>query len=235
MTAFAGFPEGGFAFFHQLAICQDREWFKAHKEAYEGLWQQPMAALFDELHVALRPAFPELKNTKPKVFRIYRDVRFSKNKAPFKTSVAAILPLFGGAAKPEGSTSLYCDFSDEPFVAAGRWMMDGPLVTRFRKAVALDKTGVPFARAVERVERAGFTIASHEALKRPPPGFDKDHPRLALLKLKGFALSFPKLDPALLADGRGLVARLKADVKQAAPLLRWVEALARTKRLPDLR
>lgn len=233
-TPFDGFPEGGLAFFDQLKICQDRAWFKAHKADYEALWQQPMVKLFDLLHQDLRRQFPELSKTQPKVLRIYRDVRFSKDKAPFKTSCTAILPLYAGAAMPEGATSLYCDFGIEPFVAAGRWMMDGPLLRRFRGFIAAEKTGAPFATAVARAQAVGFTIASHGALKRPPPGIAADHPRLALLKLKGFALTFPQLSRSLLADGPGLVRRLKADVKRAAPLLQWLEAMARGKSLPKL-
>jgi uncharacterized protein (TIGR02453 family) len=233
-TKFEGFPQGGFAFFHQLAICQDREWFKTHKADYEALWQQPMTALFDELHAGLKPLFPELAKTSPKVFRIYRDVRFSKNKAPFKTSIAGVLPLFGGAPRAEGATGFYCDFSDEPFVAAGRWQMETPLLTRFRKFIDEEKTGAPFAKAVKKLEAVGFGLSSMEALKRPPAGFQADHPRIELLKRKGFALTFPKLDPALLADGRGLVKLLKAQVKQASPLLHWLEAMARGKQLPKL-
>lgn len=232
--AFEGFPEGGFSFFHQLAICQDREWFKTHKADYEALWLTPMTALFDELHVSFRPLFPELKKTTPKVFRIYRDVRFSKDKAPFKTSIAAVLPLFAGAAAPEGATALYCDFSDKPFVALGRWQMDTPLLARFRKFVAADKTGVPFAKKTESLRKKGFSFAAHGSLKRPPPGFEATHPRIEWLKLKGFALTLPEVPPSLLADGRGLVKHLKTHVTQAAPVIQWIEAMARGKTLPKL-
>lgn len=221
-------------FFRQLAVLQDREWFKAHKADYEELWQQPMTELFDELHAKLQKAFPEAKQTKPKVFRIYRDVRFSKDKAPFKTECAAVLPLFPSPAGPEAATGFYCSFGETPFVAAGRWRMEGPLLARFRKTIAADKTGAPFAAAVKRLEQRGFTVATSEALKRPPPGFDKAHPRVELLKLKGFAFEFPARSVAALADGKKLVAGLVKEVEATAPVLRWLQALATAKPLPKL-
>jgi uncharacterized protein (TIGR02453 family) len=234
VPAFTGFPDGGLDFFRQLAISQNRDWFKAHKDAYELLWLHPMTALFAELHQVLRPGFPELENVSPKVFRIYRDVRFSKNKAPFKTSIAAILPLYAGGDRAEGGTGFYCDFGETPFVAAGRWSMEPDLLKHFRATVAADKTGVPFARAVQKATQAGFSISSMDALKRPPPGFDKAHPRVELLKLKGFALRFPERKASDLKNGRKLRDGLVADLKRITPLLKWLEALSRHTALPKL-
>lgn len=233
--AFDGFPKGGVNFFRQLAISQDREWFKAHKADYEELWATPMAALFDELQRVVKAQFPETEGTQAKVFRIYRDVRFSKDKTPFKTTVSGVLPLFGGSAKAEGGTGFYCEFGTEMFVAAGRWMMEPPLLARYRAAVADEKSGAPVGQAVEKLRKAGFTLSAHDALKRPPPGFDAAHPRVELLKLKGFGLTFPAVEPGLLQDGPGLVKRLKGDLQKVAPLLHWIEAVARgTKPLPKV-
>lgn len=232
--SFDGFPRGGVNFFRQLAVVQDREWFKAHKADYEALWQQPMTALFDELHEKLAKRFPETKRGKPKVFRIYRDVRFSKNKAPFKTTIAAVLPLMPTADGPEGSTGFYCEFGEEPFVAAGRWMLEGPALARYRRVVADDKTGAGVGRFVEKVAAKGFPMSGYEALKRPPPGVDKAHPRVELLKQKGFAFRFPKRSVKDLENGKALVAGLVKDVAVVAPALEWIDALARGKPLPKL-
>lgn len=231
---FDGFPKGGVNFFRQLSVLQDRDWFKAHKADYEALWQTPMTALFDELHGKLAKAFPEVKRGKPKVFRIYRDVRFSKDKAPFKTHVAVVLPLVPTPAGAEHSLGFYCSFGEGVFVAAGRWMLEGAELARFRKAIAADKTGAPFAAAVKRLEAKGFGVGSEDALKRPPPGVDKAHPRVELLKLKGFALRFPARTPADLHDGKKLVAGLVKDVQAATPVLRWLDAMARGKPLPKV-
>jgi uncharacterized protein (TIGR02453 family) len=223
--AFTGFPIEGQGFFEQLALCQDREWFRAHKGDYEALWQEPFTALLGELQARLTPVFPHLKGATPKVFRIYRDVRFSKDKSPFKPSISGMLPLFGGGG-PMEMTALYLDLGRKPFVAAGRWMMESALIKRYRATVADEKTGAPFAKAVNQALARGFTLASHDALKRPPPGIDAAHPRVELLKLKGFALTFPQLTPTQLVKGGPLLKRLTEQATQVAPLLRWVDALA---------
>lgn len=231
--SFDGFPRGGVNFFRQLKVLQDREWFKAHKADFEELWQRPMTALFDELHQRLQRVFPSVKQTQPKVFRLYRDVRFSKDKSPFKTHMAAVLPLFPGKS-PEWATGFYCSFGEEVYVAAGRWMLEPDELARFRKAVLAEKTGAPLAAAVKKLTAKGFEVAAHESLKRPPPGVDKAHPRRALLQLKGFAFSFPRRSAASLEDGKKLVAGLVKDVEAAAPLLRWVEALSKGGPLPKV-
>jgi uncharacterized protein (DUF2461 family) len=112
--------------------------------------------------------------------------------------------------------------------------MDSDLLKRFRTVIATDKTGVPFARAVEKATKAGFTVSTMDALKRPPPGFDKAHPRVELLKLKGFAFRFPQRKPTQLKNGRALRDGLVADLKTITPVLRWLEALSRNTALPKL-
>lgn len=225
--AFNGFPRGGTEFFAQLAERQDRDWFKAHKADYERLWEAPMKALFDELHAQLKKTFPGAAKSKPKHFRIYRDVRFSKDKSPFKTSVSAVVPLFGGDANM--GTGLYAEFGAKPLVAAGRWMLDGAELTRYRKAVADEKTGAPFAKAVKKAKDTGYEVMVHEALKRVPAPFEQDHPRGELLKLKGFALEFPPLKASQLKDG-ALVELIVKQTRAIAPLLSWVESAATGRR-----
>ncbi len=219
---FSGFPKGGARFFAQLAATQDRDWFKANKAEYQRLWEAPMKALFDALAEKLARSFP--RAGPPKHFRIYRDVRFSKDKSPFKTSIAAVLPLFGGG--PTSDTGLYLDLGAKPFAAAGRWMLDGDELARYRKAV--DTRGAPFAKDVAKARRLGYELMAHETLKRVPAPWDAAHRRAELLKLKGFALTFPPLTPSLLASPK-LVDRVVADTKRIAPLLQWVEAAARGK------
>ncbi len=219
MTAFAGFPRGGDAFFAKLALKQDRDWFKANKAEYERLWEAPMRALFEALEQRLRPVFPKV--TPPKHFRIYRDVRFGKDKSPFKTNISAVLPLFGGSAT--GGTGLYAEFGEEAFVAAGRWMLEGPELARYRAAVAAEKKGKSFVREVEEAKRAGFEVMVHESLKRVPAPYEATHRRGDLLKLKGFALTFPRLKPSQLGNAK-LVDWTVKQTRAIAGVLRWLEA-----------
>ena len=216
--AFAGFPKGGTVFFAQLASRQDRDWFKAHKDEYVRLWEAPMKALFEALRPKLKAAFPKVGE--PKHFRIYRDVRFGKDKSPFKTSISAVIPLYGGDAV--GGSGFYAELGAAPFVAAGRWMLEGAELNRYRQAVAADKSGKAFGKAVEKAKKAGFEVMVHEALKRVPPPFPADHPRGELLKLKGFALKFPAVKASQLSSGK-LVDWMVKETKAIAPLLEWVE------------
>lgn len=218
--AFGGFPKGGPAFFAQLAARQDREWFKAHKAEYLRLWEAPMKALFEALRARLKARFPKVGP--PKHLRLYRDVRFSKDKSPFNTAISAVLPLYGGG--PMTGSGLYAELGTSCFVAAGRWMIDGAELARYREAVA-GAGGARFAKGVEQAKRGGYQVMAHQALKRVPPPYDAGHPRAELLKLKGFALAFPKLPGAALADGE-LVGRLVEQTRAIAPLLGWVEAAA---------
>src|SRR5215210_4710551 len=94
--AFLGFPREGARFFAQLAVKQDREWFKEHKAQYAELWETPMKALMEELAPKLAKRYPGVKLLPPKHFRIYRDVRFSKDKSPFKTTINAMIGFPGG-------------------------------------------------------------------------------------------------------------------------------------------
>ena len=221
-TRFEGFPKDGLAFFAELAFRQDREWFKAHKADYERLWEAPMKAFIDELQAKLAKAYPALKTAKPKHFRIYRDVRFSKDKAPYKTSISAALPL-SGEGEMHRDSSIYCDFGKEPFVGVGRWMMEPDALSRFRKAVDAEKTGAPFAALVAKAERSGFTLASHEVLKRVPKPFDPQHPRAELLKRKGFAVMLPSLSSKDLASPK-LVDVVAKQAAAIAPLMKSLEA-----------
>jgi uncharacterized protein (TIGR02453 family) len=179
-TRFEGFPPGGVDFFRALALKQDRDWFKAHKADYERLWVEPMQALLDELSAPLKASFPQVGRSPAKIFRIYRDTRFSKDKAPFKTSISAVVPLFPGGMMER--SAFYFELGPTPFFASGRWMMEPLPLKRFRKAVADDKKGVPFAKLVQRATSAGFTVSSQQQLVRVPKPWDKEHPRADLLR-----------------------------------------------------
>ena len=217
--AFNGFSREGERFFAQLAALQDREWFKQHKSEYVELWEQPMKALFDELQPALQKQYRGHVLDKPKHFRIYRDVRFSKDKAPFKTHIAATTHFSGGEDAP---TAIYAHFGDEDFAGAGHWMMSPEGLKRYRKLVVDDKTGRELMKRVEALEAKGFQIEAMESLKRVPQGFDAEHPRARLLKHKGLGISFPKT-PASVRRSRKLKDWMLEQSAVVAPLVMWLE------------
>ena len=219
--AFPGFSKDGDKFFAQLAARQDREWFKEHKGEYASLWEAPMKALMEELAPKLQKQYSGWKLDPPKHFRIYRDVRFAKDKSPFKTNIAAMVG-FPGGEEIGAPAAVYLHFGLEDIVAAGHWTLPPDKLKRFRKLVDEEKTGAELQKKVDALEKKGFKVEALEALKRVPPGFDPEHPRARLLKQKGFGVSFPKI-PAGVRHSPKLAQWIADHSAQAAAVVRWVE------------
>src|SRR5262245_43009546 len=215
---FEGFADSGARFFHALARNQNRDWFLAHKREYEQGWAEPMKLLLTEVRETVARSFPQSAIGEPKVFRIFRDVRFSRDKSPYKTHVAGYLPLAGTGGRLPGPTALYLHLGTDNYVGAGHWIMDSDQLARFRAAVLDDRRGREVAAILAKLEKAGFVAGSHDALKKVPRGVDPDHPRAELLKRKGLVVEFPKFAKALIVS-RGLVDWVAKETKRAAPLV----------------
>jgi uncharacterized protein (TIGR02453 family) len=225
--AFTGFPKGGGRFFHELALEQSRDWFHAHKHEYEALWQRPMQALLETLHARLSRVYGPTPLAAPKLFRIQRDVRFAKDKSPYKTNIAGLIPIATSSASSptEAPAALYLHLGLEQLAAAGAYVLDGPALARYRAAVAEARTGDRLVEIVESLESAGLTLSAHATLARVPRGFDADHPRARLLRQKGLIALFPKLTPATVASPE-LVEVLVKQATRVRPLLEWLLAHA---------
>ncbi len=113
------------------------------------------------------------------VFRPYNDLRFAKNRPPYKTAQAAI-------AEGEGGSGYYVQLAaDSMMAAAGYYVMARDQLQRFRAAVDVDGTGEEVVTLVDELAAAGYQIAAHDELKTAPRGFARDHPRIALLRRGG--------------------------------------------------
>jgi uncharacterized protein (TIGR02453 family) len=111
----------------------------------------------------------------PKIFRPYRDIRFSKDKTPYKTHIGATV-----------GDSCYIQLSVEGLgVGAGMWEMNPEQLARYRDAVAGDRPGAELEEIVAELEKADITVHGHGALKSAPRGYPADHPRITLLRYKG--------------------------------------------------
>jgi uncharacterized protein (TIGR02453 family) len=163
--AFSGWPEEALDFYDGLTVDNSKSYWTEHKAVYEDKILRPMTELTEEL----APEFGE-----PKIFRPYRDVRFSKDKSPYKTHIGAVI---GGTG--------YIQLSAEGLGAgAGMWQMGPDHLARYREAVV----GVPGAdleQLIAVIEKADVTVHGHDALKSAPRGYPADHPRVALLRYKG--------------------------------------------------
>ena len=233
---FAGFRREAIQFLADLAANNERAWFQPRKADYERLLKRPLEGLVAALaeRFAAR-GIPLRADPARSIFRIYRDVRFSKDKSPYKTNVGASFPwVAGGAggAGPGGTASGSEDahgvggyFHLAPgdiFVGGGMWHPEPARLAAFRAAVASDPAAVHAALDEPRFV-ARFGTVNGDRLKRVPTGFPPDHPEAELLKLKdvvfGRRLSD---DEALSADLPDLLADSFAD---AVPVYRFLATL----------
>lgn len=223
MTGFEGFADPNAKFFKSLARRNERPWFLAHKAEFEEGWNAPMKLLLAEVREAIDSAYPHCDLGEPKVFRIFRDVRFSKNKAPYKTHIGGFIPLARkGKRVTDLPMALYFHVgATETLGAAGHYMMEPESLGRFRAAVADDKRGKDLDKLLAALAKKGFVADSHDRLKRAPKGFAPDHPRAEMLKRKGLTVRFPKVPAGLLATPR-LAKWLAGACKTAAPFVEWL-------------
>lgn len=220
---FEGFADTSGRFFAELRLQNDREWFEAHRREWEEGWQAPMRALMAELRGKLARAYPGRELGEPKVFRIHRDVRFSADKSPYKTHVGGVLVLGDPAGRQpiESPAALYFQVSfEEAFAGYGLYRMDPETLARHRAALLDPRRGAEVARIVARLQARGCAMEAAETLKRVPAGLDPEHPRAALLRMKGLT-AIRDVDRRLLVSRR-LVDRLAAEARAAAPLVRWL-------------
>jgi len=218
---FEGFADTEARFFRALAKHQSREWFQAHRQEYEDGWVAPMRLLLAEVREAIDPLFAHHALGEPKIFRIYRDVRFSKDKAPYKTHIGGYVPLAGAGQGPGQPVPVYVQLGTSTFVGAGHYMMDPGQLVRYRAAILDDRQGRDLPRIVARVEKAGFRLESFAQLKKVPRGIDPEHPRADLLKRKSVAVAFGAL-PKRLVVSRALVGWLVKQTEKARPLVEWL-------------
>jgi uncharacterized protein (TIGR02453 family) len=196
-----------------------REWFNAHRDDYEAHVRQPMTAIIERLALDFRGFAPELVSS-PRVslYRIYRDTRFSENKAPYKTHVAAVFPT-RGLAKHEGAGLYFHVSPGEVWVGGGMYAPQMPQLLAVREHIA---TNVKRLRTI--VESPAFTRQvgrlEGERLQRVPRGFPKDHEAAEFLKFRQF-LAGREFPPAL-ATSPGFYRTLIAVFRRVAPLARFL-------------
>lgn len=174
MDEFAGFPPEALDFYEALEADNTKAFWTEHKDVYEQSVKAPLLALCERLG-------PEFGTAK--VFRPYRDVRFSKDKTPYKTAASALL------TRPDGDGAQYLQISAAGlFVGLGYHEMASDQVTRFRSAVDDETLGTRLAEVIAGITDAGHTV-SGERLKTRPRGYDEDHPRIDLLRYKTLTAS----------------------------------------------
>jgi uncharacterized protein (TIGR02453 family) len=190
-VSFAGIPMAALDFYEDLEADNSKAFWTSHKHIYDESVRVPVEALAE----ALAKEFGT-----PKFFRPYRDVRFSKDKTPYKTHQGV---WFG-----ESSTYLQVSAAGL-FVAAGYWDTSSAQVDRLRRGIADDVAGPRLERALVDLRRKGFEIGGHQ-LTRVPAGYDREHPRADLLRFKSLTARRDFGCPAWLATRRAQTEITKA-------------------------
>ena len=211
---FPGFPEEALTFFRGLARNNTREWFQPRKEIFEAKIKAPMLALVEALNADLGKFAPDyIADPKKAVYRIYRDTRFSADKSPYKTHLAAVFPRRGGhrgsapgfffsiGAKEIGIAGGVYEPSPEQMLAIRTWLAENHAA--FRK----------IARGPEKL----MGKLHGESLQRTPKGFPADHPAADFLKMKRWVY-YSTLD-AKLATSSKFQAELVKRFKVMLPVL----------------
>ena len=199
--AFTGWPVEAIEFYEGLEDDNSREYWHAHKDVYDQCVKTPMQALLDELEDEFGPG---------RIFRPNRDVRFSNDKAPYKLNCAA--HLTGGYVSVS---------ADELFVGSGLYMPMPDDLKRFRAAIDAERTGRELEQIVATLRKAKYDIGAHDSVKTAPRGYDKDHPRIELLKLKGITMSKAWPVGGWLGT-RKAKDRIVATLEAARPLNDWL-------------
>jgi len=201
---FAGFPAAAFDFYDDLEVDNSKAFWEKHKTVYQESVQQPMSALMAELESEFGEA---------KLFRPYRDVRFAKDKTPYKTHQGAYVAA-------AASTGWYAELAAPGFrVGAGFYDASTPRLTAIRQAIE-SPAGLELEKLLKRLRRAGWDLGG-DVLKTTPRGYDADHPRIELLRHKTLTLGRSyQFDPII--HTAELAGKVRRDWRALAPLVDWV-------------
>jgi uncharacterized protein (TIGR02453 family) len=198
---FKGWPARALDFYEGLEADNSKAYWSDHKETYERDVKTPMDALLAELG-------PEFGETR--LFRPYRDTRFSRDKSPYKTAIAARVG--------DGYVQLS---ADGLLAGAGWYHMTPEQLNRYRDAVVREKSGAMLQDIVDTLRAGRLEVTAMETLKTAPRGFPKDHPRIELLRHKGLVAM--KAWPAASWLETATAKKRVVDVfHAAAPLLSWL-------------
>jgi uncharacterized protein (TIGR02453 family) len=202
-VTFTGIPLAALDFYEDLEVDNSKTFWTANKSVYDDSVKAPLT----ELATLLGPEFGD-----GKFFRPYRDIRFSKDKTPYKTHQGV---WFGDSRR-------YLQVSAAGlFVGGGYWHTTSDQVVRLRRAIAADVTGDTLAGAITTVEKSGLAVSGHQ-LTRVPAGFDKEHPRGDLLRYKSLTCNLEFGAPAWLSTRKAHTEIVRA-WRAMSPLVDWLD------------
>ena len=204
---FKGFPIEAVEFYEGLVTDNTKTYWQANKAVYERAVKEPLTELLAEL--AEYGPF--------RVFRPYKDVRFSKDKRPYKDHIAAY-------GESEGGAGFYVQFSATGLiVGSGYYQMAADQLDRYRDALDSDKVGGEIVAITDSLRSQGLDLTAIDSLKTAPRGYAKDHPRIELLRLRGLVTT-RRWKPAKWMQTKAVVDRVRETWKTSAPMNAWLDA-----------
>jgi uncharacterized protein (TIGR02453 family) len=198
---FQGWPAEALEFFEGLEADNSKTYWQRNRDVYDSMVRAPMEKLLEEL----APEFGE-----GRIFRPYRDVRFSPDKSPYKTNIGAVIG--------DGYIQLTADGLG---VGSGMWEMAPDQLERYRAAVSEDRSGGKLVNLVAKASAAGVEVTGHEVLKTAPKGYPKDHPRIELLRYKGL-ITWREWPAAAWLGSRRVKDRVVEFLRLSKPLNDWL-------------
>jgi uncharacterized protein (TIGR02453 family) len=202
---FTGFPVAALDFYDDLEMDNTKSFWNAHKAVWEQSVRDPMLALTAALADEFGPA---------KVFRPYRDVRYAKDKTPYKDHQGAFVPAAPGVG-------WYVEIGAPGVrVGAGFYHADPERLAAIRAAIDQDSTGSELERILARLERRGWARAG-DRLRTAPRGYSVDHPRIDLLRHRNLALARSYGFDEVIHRPE-LLGQVRKDWRLARPLVEWV-------------
>jgi len=183
-----------FAFLLELRYNNTRDWFTANKPRYEEVVKKPLLAFIEDFASVLEKINPQFEATSRSMFRIHRDTRFSADKSPYKTAASAQF-RHRLATRDVHMPGFYLHLEpDNCFLAAGMWMPEPENLARIRAAIA--RQDYRWTELRKKLE-----IGDEGKLKRPPKGYEADHPMIEDLKHRSFTASIDLLERDVCSKG----------------------------------
>ena len=227
MPGFEGFRPAARRFFRSLARHNERAWFEAHRDLYEAEVRGPMRALVEEMDVRLATTAPELVgDPRRSMCRIHRDIRFSRDKSPYKTDAGCWFyhqdagKAVGQEAESGGAGVYFHLDGSSSFVAGGIWMPPRTVLGKIRDALAEDARGFEAVIGAPPFRRRFGKLSEETMLTRLPRGYAPGHPAERWLRYQSFTVSRP-LSVRETASRR-LPDTLARDTAVMLPFLRWL-------------
>jgi len=204
LQPFSGFPKEALRFYKQLENNNDREWFAEHKQVYQECVLEPAQAFVLGLGERLKSLSKGLRydprtNGSGSIMRIYRDIRFSKDKSPYKTNLGIVFWESDGK-KTEGPGYYFHMNAKGAMMYAGLHDFPKAILPKYRDAVVDKKMGAELEAAIKSVRAAGDYVVGGEHYKRVPRGYADDHPRADLLRHNSLFAHTQLIDAAALSN-----------------------------------